>query len=63
MTEVRPPLSQKERMQLTRIAMPEQDAVRRAANFQEVNLGLTEEQAIREAERCLMCPKAYCVDG
>ena len=25
--------------------------------------GLTEEQAIREAERCLMCPKAYCVDG
>jgi glutamate synthase (NADPH/NADH) small chain len=57
------PLSQKERMQITRIDMPEQDAVRRAANFEEVNLGLTEEQAMREAERCLMCPKAYCVDG
>jgi glutamate synthase (NADPH/NADH) small chain len=57
------PLSQKERMQILRIDMPEQDAVRRASNFEEVNLGLTEEQAIREAERCLMCPKAYCVDG
>ena len=63
MTEPTTPLTMKERMQITRVGMPEQDAVRRAANFEEVNLGLTDEQAIREAERCLMCPKAYCVDG
>jgi len=57
------PLTQKERMKITRQAMPEQDAVLRAANFGEVNLGLTEQLAIMEAERCLQCPKPYCIDG
>ena len=59
----RVPLSKKERMQILRVAMPEQDATARAANFKEVNLGLTYELAIREAQRCLECPKPYCVDG
>jgi len=59
----RPPLSKKERMQIQRIAMPEQDAILRAANFREVNLGLTEQLAMLEAERCLECPKPYCIDG
>jgi glutamate synthase (NADPH/NADH) small chain len=56
-------LTPKERMALKRVAMPEQDATARAANFGEVNLGLTEQLAILEAERCLQCPKPYCVDG
>jgi glutamate synthase (NADPH/NADH) small chain len=56
-------LTQKERMGIKRVAMPEQDPVARAANFGEVNLGLSEELAILEAERCLQCPKPYCIDG
>jgi len=31
--------------------------------FDEVALGYTEEEAIKEAERCLQCPKPLCVDG
>jgi glutamate synthase (NADPH/NADH) small chain len=57
------PLTQKQRMLLDRVAMPEQDAELRATNFREVNLGLTEQLAILEAERCLQCPKPYCIDG
>ncbi|MBI3752404.1 MAG: NADPH-dependent glutamate synthase [Chloroflexi bacterium] len=59
----KPPLSKKERMQIQRVEMPEQDAILRAANFREVNLGLTEQLAMLEAERCLECPKPYCIDG
>src|SRR3970040_604779 len=58
-----PPLTKKERMGIDRVAMPEQDATERATNFREVNLGLTEQLAILEAQRCLECPKPYCVDG
>ena len=50
-------------MTIDRVAMPEQDADVRATNFREVNLGLTYQLAMLEAERCLMCPKPYCVDG
>ncbi|MEO8462309.1 MAG: NADPH-dependent glutamate synthase [Chloroflexota bacterium] len=50
-------------MAIDRVAMPEQDATARAANFREVNLGLTYQLAMLEAERCLQCPKPYCVDG
>ncbi len=59
----RPPLSPKERMAIDRVVMPEQDATARAGNFREVNLGLTYQLAMLEAERCLQCPKPYCVDG
>jgi glutamate synthase (NADPH/NADH) small chain len=57
------PLTAKQRMAIDRVAMPEQDAELRAANFREVNLGLAEQIAMLEAERCLMCPKPYCIDG
>jgi glutamate synthase (NADPH/NADH) small chain len=43
--------------------MPEQEAVERRANFFEVALGLSSETALQEAERCLQCKKAPCVDG
>ena len=63
MTEPRPPLSAKERMAIERVAMPEQDPAARALNFREVNLGLTRQIAMLEAERCLQCPKPYCIAG
>jgi glutamate synthase (NADPH) small chain len=57
------PLSNKERMTIDRVAMPEQPGEVRAGNFEEVNLGLTYELAMLEAERCIQCPKPFCVDG
>ncbi len=57
------PLSNKERMAIERVAMPEQEGDVRAANFREVNLGLTYQLAMLEAERCIQCPKPFCVDG
>jgi glutamate synthase (NADPH/NADH) small chain len=56
-------LKPKERMQIPRQKMPEQDPKERNKNFQEVPYGLTEEQALIEAERCLDCPKMPCVKG
>ena len=38
-------------------------AVERAKNFAEVALGYTEEQALAEAERCIMCKKPTCIAG
>lgn len=46
-----------------RTAMPEQPAAARAQNFDEVSLGYTQEQAIAEANRCLQCKNATCIDG
>ncbi len=56
-------LSNKERMKISRQAMPEQDANERSRNFNEVNLGFTEELAKMEALRCIQCPKPTCIDG
>ena len=53
----------KANMSFTRNAMPVQDALVRAHNFDEVALGYTEEQAIDEANRCLNCKNMPCVDG
>ncbi len=57
------PLSNKERMQISRHEMPAQEPEVRAANFEEVALGYTWEAAQSEAERCLQCAKPHCVDG
>ncbi len=56
-------ISRKDRMKIQRQAMPEQDPAQRRNNFEEVNLGFTEELAKMEALRCLQCPKPVCVDG
>ena len=61
--DVRPTLTQKERMAIDRVSMPELAAEVRATNFREVNLGLTWQLAVMEAERCLQCPKPYCIEG
>jgi glutamate synthase (NADPH/NADH) small chain len=46
-----------------RTGMAEQDPKVRIGNFSEVALGYTEEQASREAERCLMCTDPTCISG
>lgn len=46
-----------------RVKMPEQHADKRIKDFDEVNLGLTEELAKMEAQRCLQCKKAPCMEG
>ncbi len=46
-----------------RTAMPERDARERAQDFVEVGLGYSEELARAEAERCLQCKNATCVEG
>lgn len=43
--------------------MPEQDPAVRRGNFKEVPLGYTPEQAMAEAERCLLCPNPQCMNG
>ncbi|MBL4937217.1 NADPH-dependent glutamate synthase [Clostridium sp. YIM B02515] len=48
-----------DRMKRTPIA--EQDPKKRAANFEEVCLGYTVEEAVQEASRCLNCKKPMCV--
>jgi glutamate synthase (NADPH/NADH) small chain len=56
-------LTRRERMKLPRQEMPEQDAAARAVNFGEVNLGLSAEAAVAEAERCLVCAHPTCMEG
>jgi glutamate synthase (NADPH/NADH) small chain len=46
-----------------RTPAPEQDALVRARNFDEVSLGYGLEQALIEAERCLQCADEPCVRG
>ena len=50
-------------MSKVKVPMPEQDALVRARNFQEVTLGYTEEMAVEEANRCLGCKNPLCVQG
>jgi glutamate synthase (NADPH/NADH) small chain len=45
------------------VPMAKQDVLDRIHNFYEVALGYTEEQATKEAQRCLQCPKPSCVEG
>jgi len=61
--ELRSKLKNKERTQLERIQMPEQAPDKRNKNFTEVNMGLSEEQAMFEARRCLDCPNPTCITG
>ncbi|MCZ7381579.1 MAG: NADPH-dependent glutamate synthase [Candidatus Methanoperedens sp.] len=48
---------------LERQKMPEQEPKIRRANFSEVALGFTAEQAAEEAKRCLQCKKPKCMEG
>jgi glutamate synthase (NADPH/NADH) small chain len=50
-------------IQPERTPMPVQAPGERVRNFDEVATGYAETDALHEAERCLMCPKAHCVDA
>ena len=52
-----------ERTRIERVVMPAQAPDVRNRNNQEVNAGLSEEQAVREASRCLDCANPTCVTG
>ncbi len=53
----------KPKLDLNRMEMPRQDPKARAKNYNEVALGYTEEMALKEANRCIQCPKRPCVEG
>lgn len=48
---------------LKKVPVREQEAKERARNFAEVCYGYNEEEAVSEAERCLGCKNAKCVQG
>ncbi|MCF7958312.1 MAG: NAD(P)-dependent oxidoreductase, partial [Phycisphaerae bacterium] len=56
-------LPPKERLAIKRQAMPQRPGTERAMDFNEVNLGLSEQAAILEAQRCLQCKNPKCVEG
>ncbi|MBP5457939.1 MAG: NADPH-dependent glutamate synthase [Paludibacteraceae bacterium] len=61
--ELRKSLSNKERTALTRVKMNELEPAYRARVREEVNQGLTKEQALQESKRCLDCPNPTCTQG
>ncbi|MCK4353771.1 MAG: NADPH-dependent glutamate synthase [Dehalococcoidia bacterium] len=56
-------MSEKKKLDLNRVPIPKQEPLVRKKNFSEVALGYTEEQALREASRCIQCKKSSCIDG
>ena len=62
--ELRKEIKAKDRTNLERCVMNSLDAVYRSTSLkEEVNLGLTKEQAMKEAQRCLDCANPGCVEG
>lgn len=62
--ELRKKLKGKERTDKERVHMPEVDPNERVKyQNMEVNLGLSEEQAINEASRCMDCVNPTCIEG
>lgn len=63
-TELRKGMSAKDRTNRPRVHMPEVDPEYRSHElYAEVNLGITEEQAVSEAARCLDCANPTCMQG
>ena len=61
---LRKSMKPKERTAIERVVMPELDPTYRATTrTEEVNTGLSAEQAITEAKRCLDCAKPTCMSG
>lgn len=56
-------MDMKERMNIPRQPMPEQDAKARSRNFDEVPLGYTPQAAVAEANRCIQCKTRPCIEG
>lgn len=61
--ELRDAMTAKERVAIPRVKMPQLAPEYRIKCNEEVNQGLDESQAIREATRCLDCPTPTCIEG
>jgi glutamate synthase (NADPH/NADH) small chain len=62
--ELRSAMNAKERGAIPRVRMPELDPAYRVTTFtEEVNSGISAEQAVLEATRCMDCPDPQCVTG
>lgn len=62
--ELRKTMKAKDRTLIPRVVMPELDpAYRATTRTEEVNTGLSREQAITEARRCLDCANPTCMQG
>lgn len=61
--ELRKSRTTKERTSTPRVKMPELSPAYRVTCNEEVNQGLSREQAVTEATRCLDCPDPQCVTG
>ena len=62
--EIRKAMKPKERTAIARVVMNELDpAYRATTRTEEVNMGLTREQALTEAKRCLDCANPTCMQG
>jgi len=61
--DLRAAMSPKERTAIERVEMPQLDPAYRITCNEEVNQGISKEQAMREATRCLDCNNPQCVTG
>lgn len=61
--EIRKSIKTKERIGKVRTSMPEEDPNIRNKSIIEVNKGLTFDQAVAEAQRCIDCPDPTCITG
>jgi glutamate synthase (NADPH/NADH) small chain len=61
--ELRKSLKNRERVAIPRVKMPELEAGYRSRSYDEVNTGISPEQALMEAKRCLDCPDPSCIKG
>lgn len=61
--ELRKAHTAKQRADIPRVIMPQRDPNYRITCNEEVNQGLSEEQAILEATRCMDCPDPQCMQG
>jgi glutamate synthase (NADPH) small chain len=50
-------------IETTKVPMPVRDAEVRSHTFDEVSLGYTLSEALREAERCIQCSRPTCISG
>lgn len=61
--QLRKSMTAKERTAIERVEMRQLATDYRVTNNEEVNCGLTTEQALTEASRCMDCPDPQCVTG
>lgn len=61
--ELRKAINARERSAIPRVKMSQLDPAYRITCNEEVNQGLTEEQAVLETTRCLDCPDPQCMEG